>query len=98
MLFTERVCESEGRRLGFVTWQPDSTPKEHREMMDREFLVRREEERDRDARRMRWIELALVIAIIIVVIVAAFIEKSGPTININQPAIQPTPDTGAPRP
>lgn len=81
----------------FTNWRQGSTPKEHREMVDREHSLQWQIEReDKDRvfrqqersanRRYRIAELFLVILTIGVVLAAAFIERSGqPVINIITP-------------
>jgi hypothetical protein len=55
VLNRERVCES------FMKWQQGFTPKEHREMMDRERRDRLEAEIRKNDRKWHWIELAAII-------------------------------------
>ena len=73
----------------FTTWIQGSTPKEHREMLDRQWMQEQEEKRvaeDRDWRererksntRWRLIELFILgILLAVATIVGAFIERSG---------------------
>lgn len=78
IISAERECDS------FAEWQQGFSPKEHREMLDRERLLKWQTEENRSNRRYRLIELALVFVTIVAVLLAAFIERSGqPTIIIN---------------
>ena len=81
----------------FTRWQQGFTPKEHREILDRQQLLQwqdKREEKDRQFReresnsnkRYRIIELVFVVITIVVVLAVAFIEREGqPTINIITP-------------
>ena len=87
----ERPCRE------FREWRQGSTPKEHREMMDREFLLKREDKRDADQRawqseesrsnrKWRFAEFLLAIVALGLIVLAAYIERGGqPTINIITP-------------
>jgi hypothetical protein len=89
-------------------WIPGFTPKEHRELLDRERQLKWQTEESRRNRNYRLIELVLVIFTIGAILVAAFIERSSqPTIIINtsdQPSVtqgtqsgeQSTPGSNAP--
>jgi hypothetical protein len=55
VLNKDRVCGS------FIKWQWGFTPKEHREMMDRQFLMEMEEKRRKSDRKWHWIELIAII-------------------------------------
>jgi len=57
VLNTERVCEY------FIEWQQGSTPKEHREMMDRQFMMEMEEKRRKNDRKWHWIEIGIIIIV-----------------------------------
>ncbi len=48
----ERLCptSADGKHLGFTKWQQGFTPKEHREMLDRQWMLDREERRDKEMR------------------------------------------------
>lgn len=46
----ERVCPPHGKSYGFTTWQQGFTPKEHREMLERQWMRQREDKRDADIR------------------------------------------------
>ena len=73
----ERDCPD-----GFTPWKPYFTPKEHREMLDRQWMLEREDRRDQAARRLRFAEFAVAIIAVVLIVVAAFIERGG------QPIIQ----------
>jgi hypothetical protein len=103
----ERICSE------FIKWIPGSTPKEHREMMDRERMLQREDRRDREQRewqerqerkRFNWniIIFGLIVTAILVFaqITSAFIERGGKPIIVYPPQIvQPSiPGTGEPQP
>ena len=45
----------------FTPWQQGLTPKEHREMIDRERMLRMEDERRRNDRKWHWIELGILV-------------------------------------
>ena len=45
----------------FTKWRQGFTPKEHREMIDREGMQKREEERRRNDRKWHWVELIAII-------------------------------------
>ncbi len=60
-----RKCES------FTEWQLGSTPKEHKEMLDRREWVKWQEKQRREDKRWRIIEL-IVLGIIAVIIAGAF--------------------------
>ena len=49
-LWERRKCFPTEARHGWTEHQPGLTPKEHREMLDREFRVKREDARDADQR------------------------------------------------
>jgi hypothetical protein len=55
VLNTERVCKY------FTDWQQGFTPKEHREMMDRKFMMEMDEKRRKNDRKWHWIELIAII-------------------------------------
>ncbi len=77
---TERDCKP------YRIYQPGFTPKEHYEMMDRRFMMEREDRRDRDAQKMRIAEFIVAIIALCLVVFAAYIERGGqPTINIITP-------------
>ena len=70
----ERDCDA------FTPWQQGHSPKEHREILDRQLLLKREEERDADSRRWRVAEFIAVIIGLVLIVAAAFIERSGITL------------------
>ncbi len=93
---SERDCDKKGL---FTGWKPGFTPKEHREMLDRQWMIERDEKRDADLRAWqsaeskknrhwrKWEFIVAIIAIILIVI-AAFIERGGqPTIQIITPEV-----------
>jgi hypothetical protein len=45
----------------FTTWRQGFTPKEHREMIDRQFMMKMEEEHRKNDRKWHWIELVAII-------------------------------------
>jgi hypothetical protein len=53
ILTAERGCDTSEDNIGFVTWQQGSTPKEHREMLDRQWMIAREDRRDAEMRARR---------------------------------------------
>ena len=57
VLNTERDCK------WFIKWQQGSTPKEHREMMDRQFMMEMEEKRRKNDRKWHWIEIGIIIIV-----------------------------------
>jgi len=64
----------------FTSWQQGSTPKEHREMIDRQKFMEWQERQRKDDRRWRIIELIVLGFIAVVVaggftILGAFIER-----------------------
>ena len=75
----ERTCEL------FTLWKLGSTPKEHREMLDRQWMIDREDARDGKARNMRIVELVLVIITITAIVASAFIGRGSQTVNIITP-------------
>ena len=87
----ERQCDKS------TDWQQGFTPKEHREMLDREWMIRQEEKRDQDARdwqsqesqrnrKWRLAEFLIAVLALGLIVLAAFIERGGqPTINIITP-------------
>ena len=82
----------------FTPWIRGFSPKEHREMMDRDKMLRWQREESNANRRYRILELALVLATIGAVLWAAFIERGGqPTIIVNYPTPSVS-DTEAPQP
>lgn len=46
----DRICPPESHRLGFAEYQQGFTPKEHRGMLDRQWLLDREERQDKEIR------------------------------------------------
>jgi len=78
----------------FIEWRPGLTLREHKEMIDRKWMLEREERLDNDTRewrrqesesnrRWRKIEFATVLIGLVLIVAAAFIERGGqPTINI----------------
>ena len=73
----ERDCQA------FTPWRQGSTPKEHREMLDRKWMLQREDTRDSEARRMRQFEFIVALIGGILIVIAAFIERGGqPTIQV----------------
>lgn len=53
-------------------------------MLDRQWMLAREDRRDKEARRMRYAEFMVALLALILIVIAALIEKSGqPTIIIN---------------
>jgi hypothetical protein len=74
VLRAERNCDD--RKL-FTPWQQGFTPREHRDMRDRQWMMEREDKRDSDARRWRIYEFLAVLAGLVLIIVAAFIERGG---------------------
>ncbi len=77
VLDEERECSE------FVVWKQGSTPKEHREMLDRQWMIDREDRRDKQARNMRWAEFAVAIIALGLIVLTAFIQRGNqPTINI----------------
>lgn len=90
VILKERECGE------FTKWQQGSTPKEHREMLDRKQWLDWQAGREKDDRnfrtqesksnrRYRIIELILVSITIIVILLTAFIGRGEPTINIITP-------------
>jgi len=72
VLNTERECEY------FIEWQQGFTPKEHREMMDRQFMMKMEEERRRNDRKWRIIEIVLIVVLSgLFTLLGAFISRGG---------------------
>ncbi len=57
----DRKCPLQSNTLGFVEYQQGFTPKEHREMMDRKFLIELEDNRRKNDRKWHWIELIAII-------------------------------------
>ncbi len=55
ILSENRECPS------FIDWHQGSTPKEHQEMIDRNFMIKIEEKRRENDRKWHWIELAAII-------------------------------------
>jgi len=53
---TERECKT------FIKWQLGFSPKDHNEMMDRQWMLKYEEDRRRSARKWRIVELLAFIA------------------------------------
>ena len=51
----DRECEF------FTKWKQGFTPKEHREMMDRQFRMEMEEKRRKNDRKWHWIELVAIV-------------------------------------
>lgn len=51
----ERHCEA------FIEWQQGFTPKEHREMTDRKYMIELEDKRRKNDRKWHWIELTAII-------------------------------------
>ena len=51
----DRECEF------FTKWKQGFTPKEHREMMDRQFMMEMEEKRRKNDRKWHWIELVAIV-------------------------------------
>jgi hypothetical protein len=45
----------------FTEWRLGSTPKEHQEMIDRQFAMKMEEERRKNDRKWHWIELGALV-------------------------------------
>jgi hypothetical protein len=73
----ERDCRS------FIQWQQGFTPKEHREMMDREWMLKREEERRRNDRKWHWIEVGiLIIGAGLFTLLGSYISRVGPSLPI----------------
>ena len=57
----ERVCPLHSETIGFIKYQQGFTPKEHREMMDRKFMIELEESRRKNDKKWHWIELGAII-------------------------------------
>jgi hypothetical protein len=84
----DRPCKS------FTKWQQGFTPKEHRDMLDRQefrdWQAKREledkqfrKDEQRSNKRYRIAELVLVVVTILAILAAAFINRNNqPTINI----------------
>lgn len=85
-------------RDGFVKWWPGFSPQEHREMLDRQWMLDREENLARENRRWRRYEFGAVIVGLVLVVAAAFIEQCGqPTVIVNLPSPS-MPSTATPGP
>ncbi|GEM_PF-2127383 len=82
----------------FVPYRIGFSPKEHREMLDRQWMLEREERRDRDARewqeresstnrKWRFWEFVVAVIALIVIVIAAFIERGAkaPVVNVQPP-------------
>jgi len=94
---SERRCPPNREVLGFTKYQQGFTPKEHREMLDRERLLQWQEEREKSDRsfriqesganrRYRIAELILVAFTIGAILFTAFWGRdTEPTINIITP-------------
>jgi len=90
----ERDCTANRKTTGFTKYQQGFTPKEHREMLDRERLLQWQEKREEEDRlfrmqegganrRYRIAELVLVFLTIVAILSAAFIQRGEqPIINI----------------
>lgn len=90
----ERECSAKCGILGFTKYQQGFTPKEHKEMLDRQWMIEREDKRDTDIRewqvresrsnrKWRMAEFFIALIALILVVMAAYIERGGqPTINI----------------
>ena len=64
--------------ISFTKWQQGASPKEHREMIDREKLLEFQENRRRNDRKWHWIELiAIVIGTGLFTLLGAWIATSG---------------------
>lgn len=79
-----RVFQRDRDCPSFTTWQQGFTPKEHRDMLDRQWLLEREERRDKEQRqwqtRQRIIDLVVLGLIATLVaggftVLGAFIER-----------------------
>lgn len=95
---------------GYVKWSRGFTPKEHREMLDRQWMMEREERRDKELRdwqeRMEgrrhgqnlfWFGIVATVAIVAATIIGAYIERGSqpPVLPTSQPSAS---DTGGSQP
>ena len=65
-----RECEH------FVKWQQGFTPKEHQEILDREWQLEQEKKRKKSDRTWHFIELAITLVVgAIIALIAAYIGK-----------------------
>jgi hypothetical protein len=80
-----RDCNrTEKQPYGWFRWQPGFSPMEHRRMLDREFMLKREDDRDqkmrdREDQRDRFnfkLRIAEIIVLAIVAIIAALVGRS----------------------
>lgn len=80
-----RNCERTPEQpQGWYKWRPGFSPKEHVEMLDREFMLKREDARDRSNKHFKYLEVALfVLVAIAAAVLGGYIERSG-----NQPDVQ----------
>lgn len=76
LLIKERKCPPSNNIWGFVDYQQGLTPKEHRDMLDRKWMLEQEEKRRKSDRFWHYIELAITLVVgAIIALVAASIGK-----------------------
>ena len=57
----QSIIQGERKCVNFRKWLQGVSPKEHRDMRDREWMLKREDERRKDDRKWHWIELVAII-------------------------------------
>jgi hypothetical protein len=66
----KRVIDTNRECDGFTSWNQGFSPKEHREMLDRQRMMDREDERDK---RQSWFQFRLTLATGLFILLAAFL-------------------------